>query len=78
MELLFSNLKSHSIIIPSHYDPATISTLSHSITPSLTTSSNQNDTALIKSDIKYLIYWLRTELLTDQNRPELFSQGETM
>lgn len=72
MELLFSNRKSHAIDLPALYDPSSI------ITSTFLHKDRPVPIALVKSDVKYLIYWLRHELLADKARPDLFMQGETM
>lgn len=75
MELLFHHQHSHSIQIPRFYDPPSIApTSSNSPAPSTAPAPLQGK----QTDIRYLIWWLREYLLDDKNRPELFSQGETM
>lgn len=66
MELLFSNQQLHSIEIPSTYIPSSL-------------SAAEAATALEKpSDIRYLIHYLKTNLLEDKDRYELFSVGESI
>ncbi|GAA5837291.1 hypothetical protein JCM3766R1_002185 [Sporobolomyces carnicolor] len=70
MELLFSSIHNHKITVPRFYSPSTLAQtgLSEAPTPSEGT----------KTDIKFLIWWLREFLLEDRDRPDLFSQGETI
>ena len=70
MELLFSSIHNHKITVPRFYSPSTLAQTGLSEAP---TPSEGN-----KTDIKFLIWWLREFLLEDRDRPELFSQGETM
>ncbi|KAK4700048.1 ubiquitin related modifier 1, partial [Phenoliferia sp. Uapishka_3] len=70
MELLFSNLASHSITIPRFYSPASLPTPAPSTCPCPNTGQ--------PTDVRFLIWWLREYLLADKGRPELFSQGETI
>ncbi|ORY88844.1 hypothetical protein BCR35DRAFT_301197 [Leucosporidium creatinivorum] len=75
MELLFHHQHSHNVQIPRFYDPPSIApTSSSSPAPPTAPAPLQGK----KSDIRYLIWWLREYLLDDKNRPELFSQGETI
>lgn len=71
MELLFSEEHYHTITIPRFYSP---STLSLSPSPELAPTPEDGK----KTDIKFLIWWLREYLLADKGRRDLFSQGETM
>jgi hypothetical protein len=71
MELLFSSIPSHTVSVPRFY---TSSMLSSSPPPSTAPTPTEGT----KTDIRFLIWWLREYLLADKNRPELFSQGETM
>lgn len=72
MELLFSNEHNHSITLPALYDPAAI--LPSSPAPATCPSPAVGSPA----DLRFLIWWMRWYLLDDKNRPELFSQGDTM
>lgn len=75
MELLFCHQHSHRIQIPRFYDPPSIApTSSNSPAPPTAPAPLKGK----QTDIRYLIWWLREYLLDDKNRPELFSQGETM
>ncbi|GAA6062653.1 hypothetical protein JCM10212_003465 [Sporobolomyces blumeae] len=70
MELLFSNQHNHTIRIPRYYDPETITKTANVQAPEPTEGR--------KTDVRFLIWWLREHLLEDRDRPELFSQGETI
>ncbi|KAJ3484651.1 hypothetical protein NLI96_g5493 [Meripilus lineatus] len=65
LELLFSNQRSHQVIIPSR------------VTPDPTTSTAPAlDGEGKDADITYLIYWLRDNLLKE--REELFIENKTV
>jgi len=63
LELLFSNQRSHKITIPSEVPP-------------ISTSDPGEKTGTKPSDIHYLIFWLRDNLLKE--RVELFIEGKTV
>lgn len=71
MELLFSNQHKHTVTVPRYFDP---SLLSASPVPPSAPIPTTGD----KTTIKFLIWWLREYLLADRQRPELFSQGDSM
>ncbi|GAA5929001.1 ubiquitin-related modifier URM1 [Sporobolomyces koalae] len=70
MELLFSSIHNHQIKIPRYYSPSILTQTGLEQAPTPTEG--------VKTDIKFLIWWLREFLLEDRERPELFSQGETI
>ncbi|KAK4058274.1 Ubiquitin- modifier 1 [Microbotryomycetes sp. JL221] len=72
MELLFDNQHVHKVKVPRFYDPATLTTNVKSSPTAPTPAQGQ------PTDIRFLIWWLREYLLADKDRPELFSQGETI
>lgn len=74
MELLFSSIHNHRITIPRYYTPSTLSQTGLKEAPIPTEGEGKRR----RTDLKYLIWWLREFLLEDRERPELFSQGETM
>jgi hypothetical protein len=71
MELLFSDQHIHTISLPSHYSPSTFS-----LSPPPNHAPNEGQGK--NSDVRFLIWWLRTYLLADKARYDLFSQGENM
>ncbi|GAA5954187.1 hypothetical protein JCM21900_006956 [Sporobolomyces salmonicolor] len=74
MELLFSNQHQHKITVPRFYSPSILSAPAPPVVP---TPAEGEDGAK-PSDVRFLIWWLREYLLEDRERPELFSQGETI
>lgn len=75
MELLFSNKHHHQISIPSTYNPLKIATTS---TSSSSTSTTTTSTTTKPADIRYLIHYLKTHVIEDKSRLELFSLGESV
>ena len=73
MELLFSSIRTRTISIPAFYSPASL------LLPiASTTLESLKSEGTTPSDIKYLIWYLKSFLLEDKERSDLFSQGETM
>ncbi|KAL7006215.1 Ubiquitin- modifier 1 [Cystobasidiomycetes sp. EMM_F5] len=63
MEVLFDYKRTHKLNLP---------------IPVPTNDEDARSSPGPVADIRYLIGYLRKHLLTDQNRPELFVQGETV
>ncbi|GAA5974190.1 hypothetical protein JCM11641_003316 [Rhodosporidiobolus odoratus] len=77
MELLFSGTHSHQLTLPRCYVPA--STTSASKAPAAApTPVDESEKGAKRTDVRFLIWWLREYLLEDRERPELFSQGESV
>lgn len=75
MELLFSNQPTHKLSLPRFYDP---STTVHGPAPPRHEPEARADGDGDETDVRFLVWWLRWFLLEDRDRPELFSQGETV
>ncbi|BGP30465.1 Ubiquitin-related modifier 1 [Rhodotorula toruloides] len=73
MELLFSNQPTHKLLLPRFYDPST--TLHGPCPPSRKPEPQEGGK---ETDVRFLVWWLRWFALEDRERPELFSQGETV
>lgn len=73
MELLFSNERSHRISIPDTYKPSQVGSF-----PKITPQEELATEAAQPTDVHYLIHWTRHFLLADQERPDLFMQGDTV
>ncbi|GAA5976542.1 hypothetical protein JCM10908_005537 [Rhodotorula pacifica] len=81
MELLFNNEPVHQLALPRYYQPAlTTARTSSSKGGALTKPESVEEGAegAEETDVKFLIWWLREFVLEDRDRPELFSQGETV
>ena len=77
MELLFNNEPVHHLVLPRYYQPAT----TVQATTKLTTRPEpieESAEGAQETDVRFLIWWLREFQLEDRDRPELFSQGETV
>lgn len=73
MELLFSSIRTRTITIPAFYSPAS---LLLPVAPTTLESLTSEGTTPV--DIRYLIWYLKSFLLEDKERSDLFSQGETI
>ncbi|GAA6052694.1 hypothetical protein JCM3770_007178 [Rhodotorula araucariae] len=81
MELLFSNTATHALTLPRHYVPA-----STVLAPSASAPAQAappvpvapDAAGAVETDVRFLVWWLREFLLEDRERPELFSQGDTV
>lgn len=69
LEILFSNQRSHQILIPAHV-PSDLSIYSKYTN----TTGFEGETKAV--DVSYLLFWLRDNLLKE--RVELFLEGETV
>ncbi|POY72540.1 hypothetical protein BMF94_4366 [Rhodotorula taiwanensis] len=81
MELLFNNEPVHKVTLLRYYLPAaTVSSSSSSLksTPSRPEPVAEDAEGAEETDVRFLIWYLREFLLEDRDRPELFSQGETV
>ncbi|GAA5868984.1 hypothetical protein JCM3774_002440 [Rhodotorula dairenensis] len=85
MELLFNNEPVHHLVLPRYYRPAatvdlaaTGSSSSKSAPPTKPEPIEAEAEGAEETDVKFLIWWLREFVLEDRDRPELFSQGETV
>jgi len=67
MEVLFSNVRSHSLTLPSSY-----TFLPTDKSPAKSASKQK------PTDIRFLIAWLKENLLQDKKRPDLFVQGDSV
>ncbi|TNY18526.1 ubiquitin-domain-containing protein [Rhodotorula diobovata] len=75
MELLFSNQPTHTLTLPRLYDPRATLLAPSSPAPSEPPAPRDSGT---ETDVRFLVWWLREFLLEDRDRPELFSQGDTV
>ncbi|GAA6000246.1 hypothetical protein JCM10207_007923 [Rhodosporidiobolus poonsookiae] len=77
MELLFNNEPNQSVTLPAFYIPS--ATTSAAAAPAEKPAPVEEATdGAKKADVRFLIWWLREFLLEDRERPELFSQGESV
>lgn len=81
MELLFNNQPVHHLVLPRYYQPAT--TVQAAPTPKGMPTTRpepieESAEGAQETDVRFLIWWLREFELEDRDRPELFSQGETV
>ncbi|KAK4051940.1 Ubiquitin- modifier 1 [Microbotryomycetes sp. JL201] len=74
MELLFDNEHEHKVDVPRFYDPASLVEATAKAHPAAAPRPASGK----QTDIKFLIWWMRWYLLSDKDRPELFSQGESI
>ncbi|KAM0788282.1 hypothetical protein ACM66B_001428 [Microbotryomycetes sp. NB124-2] len=74
MELLFDNEHIHKVRVPRFYDPSSLNSATAKSNPKHAPQPVNGK----QTDIRFLIWWLREYLLSDKDRPELFSQGETI
>lgn len=77
MELLFANEPTHALTLPRFYLPAS-STLASPAPPDPPAPVAADEEGATETDVRFLVWWLREYLLEDRQRPELFSQGETV
>jgi ubiquitin related modifier 1 len=73
LELLFSNIRSHTISLPSTIPPSGSGSKTTFGAPAASTSASGSD---VPANIRYLIRWLKENKLTE--RPELFVEAETV
>lgn len=78
MELLFNNEPVHHLVLPRYYQPAATVNGSKGARPLRPEPIAADAAGAEESDVKFLIWWLREFVLEDRDRPELFSQGETV
>lgn len=69
LELLFSNERKHSVTLPATYDPAQVDAYETGGVPREGNS---------EADMRFLIWYLRHQVLADKSRPELFTQRDTV
>ncbi|GAA6028065.1 hypothetical protein JCM8097_001855 [Rhodosporidiobolus ruineniae] len=77
MELLFDNKPTQSLTLPAFYDPSTTTSAARA-PPARPEPLDESKEGAKRTDVRFLIWWLREYLLEDRERPELFSQGETV
>ncbi|BGP23166.1 Ubiquitin-related modifier 1 [Rhodotorula toruloides] len=77
MELLFSNQSTHKLSLPRFYDPSLTVLLQGSTTRPSSKPEARGEGGK-ETDVRFLVWWLRWFLLEDSERPELFSQGDTV
>ncbi|BGP38485.1 Ubiquitin-related modifier 1 [Rhodotorula kratochvilovae] len=77
MELLFSNIPTHKLTLPRHYVPSS-TVLASSAPAERPAPVDGGEDGAVETDVRFLVWWLREYLLEDRERPELFSQGETV
>mgnify|MGYP002477650951 CR=1 FL=1 len=79
MELLFSNHPTHTLALPRYYaPPSTILAPAAPASPPAPLDPGPEDEAVQETDVRFLVWWLREYVLEDRERPELFSQGDTV
>ncbi|GAA5855936.1 hypothetical protein JCM8547_000421 [Rhodosporidiobolus lusitaniae] len=78
MELLFSNEQTHQITLPRFYLPASTTSLSGATEAKRPEPVEEGAEGAKRTDVRFLVWWLREFLLEDRERPELFSHGETV
>ncbi|BGP54224.1 hypothetical protein JCM8202_001357 [Rhodotorula sphaerocarpa] len=83
MELLFNHEPVHRLTLPRYCQPAT--TLHHNPSrsgsparPEPISEEKAQEEGAEETDVRFLIWYLREFLLEDRDRPELFSQGDTV
>lgn len=78
MELLFNNEPVHHLVLPRYYQPATTVQATTKSTTRPDPIEESSAEGAHETDVRFLIWWLREFQLEDRDRPELFSQGETV
>jgi len=79
MELLFSNQPTHTLTLPRLYAPqATTLAPAAPASPPAPLDPGPEDEGVQETDVRFLVWWLREYVLEDRERPELFSQGDTV
>ncbi|GAA5851470.1 hypothetical protein JCM9279_001078 [Rhodotorula babjevae] len=82
MELLFSNEPTHTLTLPRYYAPesTTLAPTAPAAPPAPLDPSEGEGAGpeTHETDVRFLVWWLREYVLEDRERPELFSQGDTV
>lgn len=83
MELLFNHEPVHRLALPRYYRPsATLhpnpSKIGPPARPEPISEEKAQEEGAEETDVRFLIWYLREFLLEDRDRPELFSQGDTV
>ncbi|GAA5891401.1 hypothetical protein JCM6882_004683 [Rhodosporidiobolus microsporus] len=77
MELLFSNQPEHALTLPAFYVPSATTSTS-TAPPERPAPVEETAEGAKRTDVRFLVWWLREYLLQDRERPELFSTGESV